>query len=94
MIYVLRENQQKMLYFLFQETFQRGYCYFLYVASFHFLREMVKINQNNMKTVILLVYTSGTTAINRLFKKKITKRGRKKIPSLPMLLVYYIISYG
>ena len=83
MIYVLRENQQKMLYFLFQETFQRGYCYFLSVTSFYFLREMVKINQNNMKTVIHLVYTAGTTAITDFFKKKITKRGRKKFQVCP-----------
>ena len=72
-----------MLYFLFQEIFQRGCCWFLYVASLYFLREMVKIYQNNMKTIIHLVYTEGTTAVTDFFKKKIMKRGRNKFQGCP-----------
>ena len=54
---------------------------------------MVKINQNNLKTVIHLVFTEGTTVIMDVFQKEVYGKRKKKIPSKSVHVVSLLYKF-
>lgn len=95
-VFSKRQKQQKTshMFHFKKHGFREAIVQLLCGTSLSFLREMAKINHNNIKTVIHLVLIEGTTAIMEFFKKRFMKRGRKIFPSKVAGLLYAFQTLG